>query len=170
MLALNFIAKNYIMVSANIVVGTRKEDRLRQSTILKYQDESEWVVLDDKPEERFCGYLYLEQALRDLNISRLQAAENKIAIYDRKIVYLSKFYGDYEPRRLELPQYDQELEVLDEVIKFTDIVGGKNLREKDGIVYVFDTEKGSFHRSVHAKIDAFIEQHNIIRSILEKSL
>ena len=170
MLTLNFSAQNYIMDTTNNVVGNRHEERLNQSTILKYADGSEWVLLDDKPEERFCGFLYLEQALRDLNMSRVQAAENKIAIHDRKIVYLSKYYGDYEPRRVELHQYDQELEVLDQEVKFTDIVGGKNLREKDGVVYVFDTEKGSFHRSVYLKIDSFIQQHTIIRSILEKSL
>lgn len=161
---------NYIMDSANKIVEMRRGGRFNQSIILKYQDDTEWVFLNNKPEERFCGFLYLQKVLNELNVSRVQPAENKIAIHDRKIIYLSRYYGDNKPGFMELHEYSKELSILNQDVKFTDTVGNANLREKDGIVYVFDTERGSFDKSVHEKIDSFITQHNIIRSTLEESL
>jgi len=160
---------NYIMDASNQVVNIRHGGRLNQSLILKYQDGSEWVVLNNG-EERFCGFLYLQKALNDLNVSKVQAAENKIAIYDRKIIYLSKYYGDNKPVFWQLIDYINELPVLGQKVKFIDTIGLANLRIKDGVVYVFDTEKGSFDKSVHEQIDSFVNQHDLIRSVLEKSL
>lgn len=161
---------NYIIDPTHHVVEMRHGGRLNQSIILKYEDGSEWVFLNNRPEERFCGFLYLQKALNDLNVSRLQPAENKIAIHERKIIYLSKYYGDNKPGFMELHQYSKELSVLNQDVKFTDTAGNANLREHNGVVYVFDTEKGSFDKSVHEKIDSFIHQHDRIRSILEESI
>jgi hypothetical protein len=160
----------YIMNPANPVVNMRRGGRFNQSIILKYEDGSEWVFLNNRAEERFCGFLYLQKELKDLGVSRVQAAENKMAIQDRKIIYLSKYYGDNKPDFMELHGYGKELSILDREVKFTDTTANANLRKKDGVVYVFDTEKGSFHSSVHEKIDSFVGQHNLIRSILEESL
>lgn len=157
----------YIMDPANKVVEMRHGGRFNQAVILKYEDGSEWVFLNNKPEERFCGFLYLQKALNDLNVSKVQAAENKIAIHDRKIIYLSKYYGDNKPGFMDLSAYNEELIALKQKTKFVDTAGNANLREQNGVVYVFDTEKGSFDKSVHAKIDSFIQQHDMIRSALE---
>jgi hypothetical protein len=158
------------MDPSNEVVEMRRGGRFNQSIILKYQDDTEWVFLNNKPEERFCGFLYLQKALEESNLNTIQAAENKIAIHDRKIIYLSRWHGDKKPDFMELFEYNNELSTLKQDIGFTDTIGNANLRKQDGVVYVFDTEKGSFDKSVHEKIDSFVQQHDIIRSVLEKSL
>ncbi len=160
----------FIMDPNNKIAEKRMGGRFNQSIIVKYEDQSEWVFLSNKPEERFCGFLYLQKAINESNLKNIQAAENKIAIHDKKIIYLSKYYGDKKPGFMELFEYDQELLTLNKTIGFTDTLGNANLRKQNDIVHVFDTEKGSFDKSVHEKIDSFIEQHNAIRSFLEKSL
>lgn len=161
---------NYIMDPSNEVVEMRRGGRFDQSIILKYQDDIEWFFLNNKPEERFCGFLYLQKALEESNLNTIQAAENKIAIYDRKIIYLSRWHGDKKPDFMELFEYSNELLTLKQDIGFIDIIGNANLRKQDSVVYVFDTEKDSFNKSVHDKIDSFVQQHNIIRSVLEELL
>jgi hypothetical protein len=161
---------SYIMNPNNQLVGMRKGGRFNQSVILEYQDKTEWVFLNNKTEERFCGFLYLQKAINDSNLHTLQAAENKIAIHDRKIIYLSRYYGDKKPEFMELFEYNNEISILQQKIGFIDMTGNCNLRKKDNFVYVFDTEKTSFDKSVHEKIDSFVHQHNVIRSILEESL
>lgn len=160
----------YIIDSSNKIVSMRKGGRLDQSIILKYEDNSEWVFLNNRVVERFCGFLYLQKAIKELSLNNIQAAENKIAIHGRKIIYLSRYYGDEKPDFMELSEYDSELSVLRQDIGFTDTIGNANLRKQDNTVYVFDTEKGSFDKSVHEKIDSFVKQHDVIRSLLEKSL
>lgn len=158
------------MDSTNEFEDMRRGGRLNQSIIMKYEDGSEWVFLNNKGQERFCGFLYLQKALNDLNVSSMQAAENKIAIHNRKIIYLSKYYGDNPPSFGKVEDYRNKLSVLNQEVKFIDTRENANLREKDGVVYIFDTEKNSFDKSVHEEIDSFIQQHDMIRSILEKSL
>ncbi len=159
---------NYIMDSSNEIVNMWKAGRGNQSTIVQFQDATEWVHLGDRPVERFCGFLYLEKTLNEFNVSSVQAAENKIAILNKQIIYLSKYYGDIKPQSLY--KYRDELSILDKDVRFTDTIYNANLRENDGKVYVFDTEKTSFDKSVHEKIDSFNCQHNAIRSIVEESL
>lgn len=157
----------YIMDANNKIVEMRKGGRFDQSIILKYEDDSEWIFLNNKPEERFCGYLYLQNAISESNLNNVQAAENKIAIHNRKIIYLSRYYGDKKPEFMELFKYNDELSVLTQNIGFTDVGGNANLRVNGNKVYVFDTERGSFDKKVHEKIDSFVQQHNEIRSVLE---
>lgn len=158
--------KKYIMDTSNEIAEMRKGGRGDQVTILKYQDGTEWVFLSNSPVERFCGFLYLQKALEESNLNTIQAAENKIALHNRKIIYLSRWRGEVKPGFME---YRQELSTLAKV-GFTDTAFNANLRVQDGVVYVFDTEKSSFDVSVHEKIDSFISQHALIRSQLEKLL
>ena len=160
---------SYIMNPNNKIVEMRNGGRFNQSIILKYQDDTEWVFLSNKPEERFCGFLYLQKELKKSNLNKIQASENKIAIHDRKIIYLSRWHGDKKPDFSETDGYTKELLTLEQDIGFTDMSGNANLRKKDDVIYVFDTEKHSFDRSVHEKIDSFVHQHKAIREILEKS-
>lgn len=161
---------SYIMNPSNKIVEMRHGGRFNQSLILKYKDDTEWVFLNNKPEERFCGFLYLQKAINESKLNTIQAAENKIAIHDRKIIYLSRYYGDKRLDFMDMYGYGNELSILTQDIKFNDIVGFCNLRKKDGIVYVFDTEKSSFDETVHEKIDSFVHQHNVITSILKETL
>lgn len=156
----------YIMDPGNVCVEMRKGGRFNQSTILKYQDGTEWVFLNNIPIERFCGFLYLQKALLETNLPTIQAAENKIALHDRKVIYLSRWRGDEKPGFME---HRQELSALAKA-GFIDTAQNANLRVQDGVVFVFDTEKSSFDASVHEKIDAFISQHDLIRSAVEKLL
>lgn len=165
-----FDHSQYIMGSNNKIDSMRKGGRFNQSTILKYEDKSEWVFLCNNGIERFCGFLYLQNAIKDSNLKTVQAAENKIAIHDRKIIYLSRYYGDKKPDSTELLEHDNELSVLKRDIGFTDTAGNANLRKQGNAIYVFDTEKSSFDQSVHGKIDSFVQQHDVIRSALEISL
>lgn len=162
--------KVYLMDPDNKLVDIRNGGRFNQSIILKYMDGTEWVFINNKPIERFCGFLYLQKALNESNISIIKAAENKIAIHERKIIYLSRYYGDKKPDFMELIDFSNELSILNKEVKFTDTAGNANLRNNDGIIYVFDTEKNSFDKSIHEKIDSFILQHDIIRRIAEESL
>jgi len=161
---------SYTMDHSNKIVEIRNGGRFNQSIILKYKDDTEWVFLNNKQEERFCGFLYLQKALEESNLNTIQAAENKIAIHDRKIIYLSRWHGDKKPDVSETSGYSKELSTLEQDIGFTDMPGNANLRKKDNIIYVFDTEKHSFSKGVHEKIDSFVHQHKAIRSILEESL
>lgn len=144
------------------------EVKSKTFVILRYQDGTEWVHLEDNPIERFCGFLYLINELKVLDVIKIQAVENKMAIKDKKIIYLSKYYGDEKP----YIGYDfcKELFILNDEIRYTDTDGNRNLRKKDDTIYVFDTEKRSFGKSVRDRIDAFVEQHNALRSILEERL
>ena len=146
---------SYIMDPDNEMVSMRRGGRGNQSVILQYQDDTEWVFLNDKPQERFCGFLYLQKALKESNISTIQAAENKITIHDRKIIYLSQYCGEKKLDFMESGKYMNELSILAKTVGFTDMLAYANLRLKDEIVYVFDTEKSSFDKSVREKIDSF---------------
>ena len=156
----------YIMPSENQIQTMRKGGRFNQSTILTYSDGSEWVFLPNKGEERFCGFLYLQEAIKQAGLSKVKAAENKMAIHDKQIIYLSQYCGD---KRLEWPDGFNEASSLAE-IGFTDTVGLANLRKIDDVIYVFDTEKGSFANGVHEKINSFVHVHDAIRSTLEKRM
>jgi hypothetical protein len=157
--------KDYIIDAQ--LMSVREGGRLNQSIILKYEDGTEWIYLGDKPQERFCGFLYLQKALKESNLNHIQPAENKMAIHERKIIYLSKYCGEKRPNFFE---HMNELQSLKKNIGFTDIDGCTNLREEGSQIYVFDTEKASFDSSVHEKIDSFVNLHNAIRAILEEKL
>ena len=162
-------------------VNIRKGGRFNQSIILKYEDDTEWVFLNNNQKDRFCGFLYLEHVFKrlnsestlkklsskELNLNKIAAAENKMAIYDGKIIYLSRYCGEKKP---EFFEHMDMFQTLQKKIGFIDIMGCANLREKDDKLYVFDTEKSSFSSSVHQKIDLFVNLHDAIRSSLEEKL
>lgn len=158
---------SYIMDPTNELINMRQGGRGNQSVILTYEDNTEWVFLSNKPQERFCGFLYLQNALKESDLNTITAAENKITIHDKEIIYLSQYCGEKRPG---LFGHIDEFQKLNKDIGFTDMLGSANLRERDDKIYVFDTEKGSFDNSVHEKIDTFVKLHNAIRSSLEEKL
>lgn len=156
--------EDYVMDAGNKIIGMRKGGRFNQSTILTYADGSEWVFLPDKETARFCGFLYLQNALKEAGITLIAAAANKMALHDKKIIYLSQYCGEDRPGLLENSEEISKLAKLG----FTDTTANANLRKKEGKLYVFDTEKSSFDSCVHEKIDSFVGLHHAIRSHLEE--
>lgn len=158
------VYKDYILEGQ--IVDMRRGGRLSQSIILKYDDRSEWVYLNNNVEERFCGFLFLQNALRELNINNILPAENRMAIHEREIIYLSKYCGE---KKLDSPENDDKLEILRKV-GFIDFAGYANLRIEDGKIWVFDTEKSSFDKEIRDTIDVFVDLHKTIRASLEEKL
>ena len=156
---------NYIM--AEPFTSMRKGGRFDQSTILKYEDGSEWIFLNNVPKERFCGFLYLQNALKESGLNNVFAAENKMTMHNHQIIYLSRYCGEKRPEYFE---HKANLQTLSDKIGFTDTAGCANLREEDGKIYVFDTEKHSFDPTVRHKIDSFIPLHDAIKASLEELL
>lgn len=156
---------SYIIDDTNKIMSTRKGGRLNQSTIVKYDDGTEWVLLTDKLKERFCGFLYLQNAIKESGLNNVKPAENKMSIHGQKIIYLSRYCGEEKPKLLL--DHSEELLTLKKDIGFTDIAESANLRKRDGKVYVFDTEKRSFKSDVHGKIDSFVHSHDAILKSLE---
>ena len=153
---------NYIMNPNNQIEDIRLGGRLNQTTIVTYEDGSEWVFLPDKGKERFCGFLYLQNALKESNIENIEAAENKIAIHDKKIIYLSKYCGEEKP---DLWKNFDKIQAI-QTTGFSDLSHCANLREQNGKIYIFDTEKGSFNKNVYSKIDSFAPLHDEIQETL----
>lgn len=158
--------ENYIMDSNNHIKEGRKGGRGNLSTIVKYEDGTEWIFLHEKPKERFCGFLFLQNALAGSNLNNILPAENKMAIHDRNIIYLSKYCGEIKP---DLSKRMTEIHALND-LGFIDTLFGANLREENNKIYVFDTEKRSFAPSILEKIDSFVDLHDAIRSTLEGRL
>lgn len=154
--------KDYIQEGK--IVADRKGGRLNQSYIITYEDGTEWVFLNNKDEERFCGFLYLQKALKDSGLDDIVAAENRVALDGRDIIYLSKYCGEIRPNVFD---YAEKILVLNN-IGFKDTAGGLNLRILDGKLYVFDTEKFSFAESVHDKIDSFKDLNDAVRKSLKE--
>ncbi|HEY5235742.1 MAG TPA: hypothetical protein VIJ14_06160 [Rhabdochlamydiaceae bacterium] len=162
--------ESYVMASDIPIINVRRGGRQDQSTILTYADGTEWVFLSNKEKERFCGFLYMQNAIKEAGLAKVKAAQNKMAIIEdeqhgRKIIYLSQYCGEKKP---EIFDYTKEFSGLQTDVGFTDTVA--NLREIEGEVYVFDTEKSSFAKGVHSKIDAFVKTHEALRSALEEKL
>ncbi len=157
--------EKYIMDSQ--IIGDRLGGRDNRSVILQYESGSEWIVLDINPLERFCGYLYLQDALKTSGFSDVEPAENRMAIRDRKIIYLSKYCGEKRPSFFE---HGTQIHAFKECTGFKDIAGCANFRVEGDKIYVFDTEKWSFDESVHEKIDSFVHLHDAIRASLEEKL
>lgn len=141
------------------ITSIRKGGRFNSMNIATCEDGSEWVVLlNGNLKERFMGYLYLEAAISELATDRLKAAENKIGSYMDKIHYFSRYVGE---NKLTFLDFHDEKNLLSET-GFKDFIGNANLRKKDDILYVFDTEKGSFSDEVHSKISEFEVMHDTI--------
>lgn len=134
------------------------------SQIVKYEDGSEWVFLSNSEKERFCGFLHLQNALKESNLNNFAAAENKMAIHNRKVIYLSKYCGE------KRPEFCRNLTALLDNTGFKDFTGCANLRELEDKIYIFDTEKGSFDPSVHQKIDSYVNLHDAIQACLEAKI
>jgi hypothetical protein len=160
----------YVISSENSCVAVRDGGRFNQSQILTYTDGTEWVLLCEKIKDRFCGFLYLQDALKKAGADKIKAAPNKMAIFDGQIIYLSQYCGEKKVGFGTPDECLQQMSTLVGEVGFTDIGGNANLREKDGEIFVFDTEKGSFAPKVHAQIDAFIPLHDRIRSVLAQRL
>jgi hypothetical protein len=160
---------SYIMSSKNQISKMRYGGRGGGSLILTYTDGTEWVLLNDQLKDRFCGYLYLQNALKEAHVEKIKAAPNKMAIHDREILYLSQYCGEKRLGAVEMTKYDNQLSTLEEA-GFADMVGCTNLREMNEEIFVFDTEKNSFKSKVHEKIDSFAQLHDKIRSVLEDSI
>lgn len=162
---------NYTMSSDLQIQNMRNGGRFNQSTILTYTDGSEWVVLTNKPKERFCGFLYLQNALEKADLDhKIKAAANKMAIHGKNIIYLSQYCGEKKLESMDLFKDSGPLSILRDQIGFTDATMGTNLRKIEDKIYVFDTERDSFDPSVHEKINSFVHFHDLIRSSLEKRL
>jgi hypothetical protein len=160
----------YIISSENSCIDVRNGGRLNLSQILTYTDGTEWVFLCEKTKDRFCGFLYLQDALKKAGADKIKAAPNKMAIHDGQIIYLSQYCGEKKVGFGSPDDCIQQIPILIGEVGFTDIGGNANLREKDGEIFVFDTEKSSFDPKVHAQIDAFIPLHDRIRSVLAQRL
>lgn len=157
----------FLMARSNTVVSSRIEGA-RGSQILKYKDGTEWVVLPiNKVQERFCGFLYLNRAIKNSGLEHIKAAENKIAIHNEKqIIYLSRYCGDTKP---EDSDHKEEISILERKIGFIDTIYNANLRKQDDAIFVFDTEKNSFAQQLHGIIDSFIPLHNALLALLIES-
>lgn len=156
---------SYVISNDNQVTNRRNGGRFDQCSILTYTDTSEWVFLKDKQKERFCGFLYLQNALKEAGLSKLKAATNKMAIYNKEVIYLSQYCGETKP---DIFKDREQIFSLIRGTGFRETTA--NLRKKDEEIYVFDTEKASFDLGVHEKIDSFVTLHDRIRSSLEESL
>lgn len=137
------------------ISAIRKGGRSNSFQIVTFDDRSEWVVMTDKGNERFCGYLYLKNALEKAGSSKVKAAENKLFWDKGKVYVLSRYCGEKKLEMKDLlsnPNYIECLKLIDKV-HFSDTLGFANLRKEEDKIYVFDTEKNSFASSVHEKID-----------------
>lgn len=164
---------SYIMDSQNGITSMREGGRFNRSVILTFADESEWVFLSDKGKERFCGFLYLKKALERAGVDKIFAAENKMAIHDGRVIYLSEYQGETkidDPNMKWTEDLGEQLRKLNDEVGFIDTVAGTNLRLKNDSIYVFDTEKTSFSPAVRPEIDQFLPEHDAIRASLEGQL
>jgi hypothetical protein len=161
----DFDCKDYIIDSE--LAGMRKGGRFNNSTILTYEDGTEWIFLNNKAEERFCGFLFLQDALKQSKVDGVGAAANKMAMHNGSIIYLSKYCGETKPDYLESLK---KINYIKTNAGFTDLTGCANLREVEGTIYIFDTEKGSFDPRVRDAIDQYLPLHNAIKASLEEKL
>jgi len=128
-------------------------------------DGSEWVM-GQGGLSRFLGYLYLKKAIEYYGLKTLRVVETRFAyrnpsgdieisvkpvaekhliniptIDSKNFFSLSRYMGDDRPT---LGEGVEELEILRTKIGFTDLAFNANLRKKDGIIYIIDTEYPSF--------------------------
>lgn len=155
--------RNYIIDPALKIKDVRQGGRFNAFKIITYDDGSEWVLLNNPLRDRFCGYLFLKNALELSNIQNVEAAENRMALNDKTVIYLSKYCGEVKPDILE--RFEDTAAVRR--IGYRDLDGYTNLREKDGTIYIFDTEKTSFKKPLREEIDSFGPLHDKIRDFLE---
>lgn len=157
---------SYIIDPNNQLQGVRAGGRGNAMQILTYQDGTEWVYLANKQSQRFCGFLYLQDALKREGFDNILPAENKMALNGRQIIYLSRYCGE---QRVEDFSKARTVFANLQKIGFTDNFGGCNLREIGEKYYVFDTEPASF-TGVSSQINAFMPMHDAIRKVLEDKI
>jgi len=156
-----FKPENYIINPSQLPVKTRMGGRFNNHRIVTYENGTEWLVLQDKPKERFSGYLYLENSISANGLEHVRAAKNRLAyLGGKEIALLSEYCGDTKTELMSLgftisPNVFDELITISEKIGFTDDPASAN-----GCVYksklcIFDTEKASFDRKVHPDINAY---------------
>lgn len=163
-MSINSASSSYDQYTIDPSVTIQRTERKRNQTIHTLSDGTQWVQLKDHGEERFRGYLYLNQALK--NNDFVQAAENKMMLLKTgQIIYLSKYCGDQKPDNLE-PALEQAYKGLKEKPGYTDTENYSNARIQDGKLYLFDTEKFSFSPAVHNKIGAMEKTRDAIEDYL----
>ena len=174
LIVLDFLSKlileiDYDYVQDNNIISVSRKG-MRSVPVATYSDQSQWVVLLAPPlRDRFCGFLYLQNALKKENAQRLEAAPNKIGVHNKQIIYLSQYCGEERLDSSDFIEYRKELAMLSR-IGFKDMMGASNLRKKDGKIFVFDTERSSFAPNVYKEIDAFEPLHDRIVSAVDKGL
>lgn len=149
---------NYIIPGDFVTERRGSGLRGNEFYILKSKDGTEWVHLTDprKNKERFCGFLYLQNA----QLNEVVPAENKMSKYRGDIIYISKYCGENRPNMLQAAEAVSEL--LN--IGYKDLQMCTNMRIVDKKLYLFDTEKSSFYAKVHDQIDSFSALHDAIKS------
>jgi len=137
-------------------IDEKSEPRLFM--VVTFDDDSQWVVLPDYRVDRFCGYLYLREKLQ--GNGTLQPAENRLFWDGKSLAYLSKYCGAEKVGAFE--GFTEKKSLGD--VGFEDL---GNLRKLDGVIYVFDTEKGSFDKRVYEEIDEFRKVHDAALTALK---
>ncbi|MCP5508167.1 MAG: hypothetical protein H7A37_07690 [Chlamydiales bacterium] len=174
----NYNSSDYILDIRDDVITERKIGRASQTTVLRCKDGREWVLLN-QPDvvDRFKGFLYLEKKIREKEIINCLAAPNKISKYRGRICYLSEYVGEakleFDPFNMKHIQKLQIVAFLQGDARFIDIGNygiWTNVRVHNEKIYVFDTEKSSFDKSVHPNIDSFQDIHDTILKEAERQL
>lgn len=129
------------------IIAIRDGGRLNSRKIVTLDNGSEWVFMPDKGNERFCGYLYLKEALEKNGSTQVKAADNKLFWWDGKAIVLSRYSGEGKPG-----MFDFESILALKEVGFTDTHGMSNLRKVGDEIHAFDTELFSFDPSTHEAI------------------
>jgi hypothetical protein len=161
-----FLNPDYELNPADIVNQQSRQCKARSFETYTFRDGSEWIM-GQGGLNRFLGYLYLKKAIEHYGLRTLRVVDTRFAYRDQKndkisisvmracekplvniptidsmnFFSLSRYVGDDRPTAGEA---SEELEILRTKIGFTDLEFNANLRKKDGIIYVIDTEYNSF--------------------------
>lgn len=160
--------KEYIIDTNNPIVSTSYQWGCG-FTIATCRDKSKWVIYDCSPKEMFCGYLYLKKSLENSGLERMQVAEQKMTLHKGKVILLSRYCGDnppndYDMKIGEIPRLRDETGFMN--LGTVDRVA--NLRKRNGVFYVTDTDIDNFEWSRRDAIKAYIPTYEGVRSFLEQ--
>lgn len=140
--------------------------------------DGEWVQCINKPIERFIGYKYLSQKIKEKTANeafnyKWSAAKTVLVVINNNLFAFSQYVGENKPEFNKMPgnigyynnKAASDLTILSNEIGFTDYCykPAVNMRIQDGTIIVIDTEKGSFDKSVHDKVFGGISKLNIKR-------
>ncbi len=159
------ITRYTIDLNKNPITGVRKGGRSNSMQIVSLKDGTEWVVINAPEDKRFCGFLYLTQAIEEAGLD-IVAAKNRMVWNNKTVIYLSRYCGEVKPSFME---HGGLILKLMEQTGFKDTAGGANLRLVDGKLHVFDTEPSSFREDVRVKIEEFQALHDEILNAFKKA-